>query len=70
MELYRLALARKIMIAPGRVFSLRDRFESCFRLNAGVWEPGTDAKIRELGSLARGLPSGERHGIPETEVTA
>lgn len=56
MELYRLALARKIMIAPGRVFSLRDRFESRFRLNAGVWEPGTGEKIRELGALARTLP--------------
>ena len=68
MELYRRALARKIMIAPGRVFSLRDRFESCFRLNAGVWEPGTDAKIRELGLLARGLPVEKRQELPESEV--
>jgi DNA-binding transcriptional MocR family regulator len=54
-ELYRLALDRKIMIAPGHVFSLQNRFESQLRLNAGVWENSTDAKIEILGNLAKSL---------------
>ncbi len=53
MELYRRALERNVLIAPGRVFSLEDRYNSSLRLNAGVWESSTDGKIRLLGSLAR-----------------
>jgi DNA-binding transcriptional MocR family regulator len=58
MDLYRKALERNIMIAPGRVFSLCSRFENRFRLNAGVWEPVTDAVIRELAGIADSLASG------------
>ena len=51
-ELYRLAMDRGIVIAPGPVFSLQNRFASQIRLNAGVWGPATDAKIGVLGELA------------------
>lgn len=54
-ELYRLAMDRGIVIAPGPVFSLQNRFASQIRLNAGVWGPATDAKIGVLGELARDL---------------
>ena len=58
-ELYSRALEKKIMIAPGHVFSFQKRFDSHLRLNAGVWESGTDEKIRELGSIAKDLcPAG------------
>jgi len=52
-ELYRRGLERKLMIAPGHVFGVQSRFDSSLRLNAGVWEPSTDAKIKVLGEMAR-----------------
>ncbi len=55
MELYRLALARGIIIAPGALFSLQDRFSSNIRLNAGIWSPSTEEKIGVLGELVAGL---------------
>jgi DNA-binding transcriptional MocR family regulator len=60
-ELYCQSLDRKIMICPGHVFSLQKRFESQIRLNAGVWEEGTDEKIRIVGKLAKDLT----HARPE-----
>jgi len=55
MDVYRQALERSIMVAPGRVFSLQNRFDSQLRLNAGVWEPATEEKIRVLGDIAKSL---------------
>ncbi len=55
-ELYKRALERDIVIAPGSMFSLQGRFSSMLRLNAGVWGPATAGRIAELGSLAADLP--------------
>lgn len=57
-DLYCRALDRKIMICPGHVFSLQDRYASRIRLNAGVWDEGTDEKIRVVGDIVRGLAIG------------
>jgi len=51
MDLYRLALSRGIVIAPGTLFSLQDRFTSNIRLNAGIWTTSTEGKIGVLGEL-------------------
>jgi DNA-binding transcriptional MocR family regulator len=55
LELYRLAMESGIVIAPGPLFSLQDRFTSDIRLNAGIWSPSTNEKIQLVGSLARSL---------------
>ena len=48
------ALARGIAIAPGPVFSARERFTSCIRISCGFpWSPRIAAAIAELGELAR-----------------
>ncbi len=52
-ELYRRALAEGITIAPGPVFSARQRLNHFVRLNAGLeWTPRVDAGLARLGQLA------------------
>jgi len=51
-ELYEKALKKKISIAPGRIFSLQDRYLNCLRLSHG--QPFTkeiDDSLRILGKL-------------------
>ncbi|WCE31751.1 aminotransferase-like domain-containing protein [Vibrio sp. SCSIO 43137] len=51
-ELYRLAIKENISIAPGKMFSLNQRFNNCFRMNAS-FECGDREKqaIRRLAEL-------------------
>jgi DNA-binding transcriptional MocR family regulator len=55
------ALALRINFAPGSLFSVRERYRNCLRLNCGVpWSGAVDGAIRTLGRLARrqlGAPS-------------
>ena len=47
------ALARKVAVAPGPIFSARGRFQSCVRLSAGQpWSPRVEGAVRILGELA------------------
>jgi DNA-binding transcriptional MocR family regulator len=55
LELYHRALERRILIAPGCLFTLRDQYSSSFRINAGSMTHRIDECLRELASLARGL---------------
>ena len=49
------ALERGISIAPGTIFSPRDRFASCIRINAGhPWTPTIERAIATVGQLAAG----------------
>ena len=58
-ELYRRALAEGITIAPGPIFSARQRLVNFVRLNAGVeWTPRVDAALVRLGQLAGELDRG------------
>jgi DNA-binding transcriptional MocR family regulator len=61
LTLHREALAKKISIAPGPIFSPKQRFRNCIRLNAGhPWSERFDAALRTLESLPwrrRKLPS-------------
>jgi DNA-binding transcriptional MocR family regulator len=53
LELHDRALEAKIAIAPGPIFSARQRYESCIRLSCGVlWSTRLEAAIATLGRLA------------------
>jgi DNA-binding transcriptional MocR family regulator len=50
------ALAKGVSIAPGPIFSAKQRFSSCLRLSCGwPWSPRVEEAIRTLGALARDL---------------
>jgi DNA-binding transcriptional MocR family regulator len=47
------ALKEKIVIAPGPIFSVRDQFRNCIRINCGVpWSSAFERAIQTLGRLA------------------
>lgn len=50
--LFDTVLKNKITIAPGRMFTLQDQFENCFRLSLGVlFSEEVDQKFKLLGKL-------------------
>lgn len=52
-ELYNKAMAHKISIAPGRVFSLQNQYNNCLKLNFGmVWNDKVENAVKLLGKLA------------------
>ena len=53
LRLYRDALAERISLIPGPVFSATKRYENCIRVSCAVpWSPGIEAAIRRVGELA------------------
>lgn len=55
-ELYELALKHKISFAPGRMFSLQDRYRNCLRISFGnPWSKPVEEGIKTLGKLIRKL---------------
>lgn len=53
LELHASALEAGVSVAPGPIFSARERFKHCIRLNCGApWSPRIDAAVRTLGHLA------------------
>lgn len=53
LQLFFDALEEKITIAPGKLFSARDKYPHCLRLSAGVtWNSATERAIQTLGRLA------------------
>ncbi|MDP4217710.1 MAG: aminotransferase class I/II-fold pyridoxal phosphate-dependent enzyme, partial [Bacteroidota bacterium] len=53
MRLYEAAMKEKISIAPGRLFTLQDQFNNCFRVNYALpWNEKTEMALRTLGRLA------------------
>ena len=47
------ALEEKIVTAPGPIFSVRDQFRNCIRINCGVpWSSAFERAIQTLGRLA------------------
>jgi len=48
------ALKHRINTAPGPLFSIKDRYRNCLRMNCGMpWTAEIDAALRTLGELAR-----------------
>jgi DNA-binding transcriptional MocR family regulator len=55
-ELYNLAMAHKISIAPGRTYTLQNQYNNCFKLSYGVaWSDKIEVALKTLGKLAIGL---------------
>jgi DNA-binding transcriptional MocR family regulator len=56
LELHDRALARGISVAPGPIFSAKQRFTSCLRLSCGwPWSARVEGAIKTLGTLATEL---------------
>jgi DNA-binding transcriptional MocR family regulator len=55
LELHRKALQAKISIAPGPIFSAKQRYENFIRISCGqVWSEKVETAIRTLADIARG----------------
>jgi DNA-binding transcriptional MocR family regulator len=53
-RLHREALQHHISTAPGVLFSVKDRYRNCLRMNCGVpWTQEIEAGVRTVGELAR-----------------
>ncbi len=56
LQLFSMALAQGISIAPGPIFSATRRYQHCIRLNYGCnWSAGIDAAMATLGKLIAGF---------------
>ena len=57
LELHRGALAKKISIAPGPIFSATQKYKNCIRLSCGLpWSEKLEQAIYTLGNLASKAP--------------
>jgi DNA-binding transcriptional MocR family regulator len=53
LRLYRDALKHRIATAPGALFSVKDRYRNCLRMNCGLpWTDAIENALRTLGTLA------------------
>lgn len=53
MHLQQLAIAQKIAVAPGPIFSPAGKFKNCLRLTCGpAWSSDIDSAIQKLGKLS------------------
>jgi DNA-binding transcriptional MocR family regulator len=56
LELHDRALARGVSVAPGPIFSAKQRFTSCVRISCGFpWSPAIERGVRTLGEIVREL---------------
>ena len=55
LEFYERALQKKISISPGVLFSAKQQFRHCVRLNAAYATEDKESKIATLGAIAREL---------------
>jgi DNA-binding transcriptional MocR family regulator len=55
LELYKMALAGGITLAPGHVFSATYQFPNFIRLNAATFDYSTERALERLGSMVREL---------------
>jgi DNA-binding transcriptional MocR family regulator len=53
LALYARAVAAGITLAPGPLFSAKQRYRNCIRLNAGTWNERTAGAVAVLGRLVR-----------------
>ncbi|MES2560658.1 MAG: PLP-dependent aminotransferase family protein, partial [Bacteroidota bacterium] len=56
LDLYNRAIAKKISITPGRIYTLQNQYNNCFKLSYGkLWNDQTENAIKLLGKLTRQL---------------
>ncbi len=54
LKLHREAVRHRIATAPGALFSVKDRYRNCLRMNCGLpWSDDIDRAVRTVGELAR-----------------
>ncbi len=54
LELHRSALAKKISIAPGPIFSAKQKYKNCIRLSCGLpWSEKVEQAVSILGELSK-----------------
>jgi DNA-binding transcriptional MocR family regulator len=54
LRLQRDALKQRIATAPGALFSVKDRYRNCLRMNCGLpWGENIESALRTLGELAK-----------------
>ena len=49
--IYKRALKRNIIVAPGQLFTVKDAYSNCLRLNAGIWNDNVRRAVEYLGKL-------------------
>ena len=50
-EIYQKALKKNILIAPGQLFSTKNKYANCLRINAGIWNESVEKAIDCLSDL-------------------
>lgn len=49
--IYQEAIKENILFAPGSLFTMKDKYSNCMRLNAGVWNEQVEKAIEHIGQL-------------------
>jgi DNA-binding transcriptional MocR family regulator len=53
-ELYNKAIQHKISITPGRMYTLQNQYNNCFKLSYGMlWSEKINSTLKLLGKLAQ-----------------
>jgi len=61
--LFRRALKRGVFVTPGSIFSVKQQFRNCLRVNAGMlWSSKTAGALRVIGELASERVSSAKRG--------
>ncbi len=63
-EIYQEALKKNILIAPGCLFSMKEKYTNCFRINSGYWDRDIRDAVISLGRIC----SGYEKNASETET--
>jgi DNA-binding transcriptional MocR family regulator len=54
LKLHRDAVRQRIATAPGTLFSVKERYRNCLRMNCGLpWNESVEQAVRTLGELAK-----------------
>lgn len=51
LEIYKEALKKNIVIAPGNLFTMKEKYGNCLRLNAGTFNSRVDNAVKFIGEL-------------------
>ena len=49
--IYQEAVKENILITPGNLFTMKDKYSNCMRLNAGFWNEQVEKAIQHIGRL-------------------
>ena len=49
--IYQETVKENILFAPGSLFTMKDKYSNCMRLNAGFWNEGVEKAIKHIGQL-------------------